>query len=245
MTDSTERFGDRASAYAAHRPGYPPEAIDAVFAGLGDPTDLTVVDIGAGTGISSRLLADRGAHVIAVEPNAKMRGEAGLHPRIEWRDGTGEASGLPYACADMVTAFQAFHWFATPAGLTEMRRLARRRAVLVQYERDETDPFTSAIGKIIEHHALDDTEDRRQDALKMFAKFPGARVTRSEFRQVQHVDLDGLLGRIASSSYLPKSGDPHKAMLRDLNAAYGRFSGPDGIDYVMVVYVIVASFEGA
>ena len=146
MSDATQRFGDRADAYAAHRPSYPPEAIDVVLAGLGDPHALTIADLGAGTGISSRLLAERGAKVIAIEPNARMRAAAGLDAGIEWRDGTGEASGLPSASVDLAAAFQAFHWFATPAGVAEMRRIATRRAALVQYERDARDPFTSAYG---------------------------------------------------------------------------------------------------
>ncbi|MFY9718601.1 MAG: hypothetical protein WAK16_03055, partial [Candidatus Cybelea sp.] len=59
------RFGARAQSYAAFRPSYPPEAIDAALEGLGDPSALVVADLGAGTGISSRLFADRGACVIA------------------------------------------------------------------------------------------------------------------------------------------------------------------------------------
>ena len=54
---STELFGDRAVAYAAYRPSYPDEAVDAVFDGLGDPSSLVVADIGSGTGISSRMFA--------------------------------------------------------------------------------------------------------------------------------------------------------------------------------------------
>src|SRR5580700_5131592 len=79
--DSTTRFGSRASAYAAFRPSYPPEAIDAVLEGLGDPRAVTIADVGAGTGISSRLFAERGAALIAIEPNARMRATARGHRR--------------------------------------------------------------------------------------------------------------------------------------------------------------------
>ena len=70
MTDSTTRFSTRAQSYAAFRPSYPPGAIDAALEGLGDPHGLTIADVGAGTGISARLFAERGAAVIAIEPNA-------------------------------------------------------------------------------------------------------------------------------------------------------------------------------
>ncbi|HEY8320409.1 MAG TPA: methyltransferase domain-containing protein [Candidatus Baltobacteraceae bacterium] len=245
MTDATQRFGDRADAYAAHRPGYPPEAIDAVLAGLGDPHALTVADLGAGTGISSRLLAERGAKVIAVEPNAKMRAAAGLDARIEWRDGTGEATGLADAAVQLAAAFQAFHWFATPAGIAEMRRIATRRAALVQYERDARDPFTSAYGAIVEKYALDDTEERRAQAMRTFAAFPGASIARAEFASTQRLNLEGLLGRAASSSYLPQTGTANKAMVADLRGLFALCAVDGLVTFAMTTFVITADLGAA
>jgi SAM-dependent methyltransferase len=245
MTDATQRFGDRADAYAAHRPGYPPEAIDAVLAGLGDPHALTVADLGAGTGISSRLLAERGAKVIAVEPNAKMRAAAGLDARIEWRDGTGEATGLADAAVQLATAFQAFHWFATPAGIAELRRIATRRAALVQYERDARDPFTSAYGAIVEKYALDDTEERRAQAMRTFAAFPGASIARAEFASTQRLNLEGLLGRAASSSYLPQTGTANKAMVADLRGLFALCAVDGLVTFAMTTFVITADLGAA
>ena len=69
---------------------------------------VVIVDVTAGTGILSRLLADRGARVLAVEPNAAMRDAAAPHPRVQWSEGTAEATGLPDAAVDMVTVAQAF-----------------------------------------------------------------------------------------------------------------------------------------
>ncbi len=79
----TGRFSDRAADYVKYRPGYPPEAIDAVLEGLNPSrggtlrpprtAELFAADVGAGTGISARLLAERGVNVFAIEPNAEMR----------------------------------------------------------------------------------------------------------------------------------------------------------------------------
>jgi predicted RNA methylase len=55
--DSTTRFSKRAEDYARYRPSYPAEAIAAILDGFAEPR---VADLGAGTGISSALLADAG-----------------------------------------------------------------------------------------------------------------------------------------------------------------------------------------
>ncbi|HTD33264.1 MAG TPA: class I SAM-dependent methyltransferase, partial [Candidatus Elarobacter sp.] len=140
------RFTDRAGDYVSGRPSYPPAAIDALLDGLGDPADVVVADLGAGTGISSRLLAERGAQVLAIEPNQAMREAAEPHPRVEWIAASAEHTGLGEASADLVTAFQAFHWFDQRAALDETVRILRPggRAAVIYNERDERDPFTAA-----------------------------------------------------------------------------------------------------
>src|SRR5579862_5149280 len=160
----TSRFSTRAQAYAAFRPSYPGGAIDAALDGLGEPRMLTIADVGAGTGISARLFAERGVTVIAIEPNARMREAAEQHPRVSWHDGTAERTNLPSDSVDAVVACQAFHWFVPNEAFGEFRRIARRRAAILQYERDERDPFTKAYGDVVRAYATDDTELLRQRA---------------------------------------------------------------------------------
>jgi SAM-dependent methyltransferase len=238
----TARFSDRAAAYAAYRPSYSREAIDAVLAGLGDPKLLSLADIGAGTGISARSFADRGVRVTAVEPNADMRHAAAAHPRVTWQDGTGEATGLPDGAVDIVAACQSFHWFATQAALNEFRRIARRRAVLVQYERNERDPFSKDYGDVVRAHATDETEALRMYALGVFGRFPGATVNRHAFTSEQSLDLDGLLGRASSASYLANSGPEAVSLRRDLRSIFENHERAGRVTLSIVTFVLIADW---
>lgn len=240
--DSTERFGERAKAYAAHRPAYPAAAIDEALANLGDPNRLAIADIGAGTGISARLFADRGARVFAVEPNAAMRAAATAHPRVEWCDGTAENTALADQCVDAAAACQAFHWFATGAAMREFRRIARRRATLLQYERDEDDPFTNGYGNIARAYATDDTEALRRRALEIFADFPNVRIKRAAFASRQPLDWSALAGRAASASYLPKVGRSAELLKRDLRALFDRHQRGGNVELAIVTFVVVADW---
>lgn len=121
----------RAFAAAAHdyergRPDWPVEVLDAVSGGLGLRPTATVVDLGAGTGRLTRLLAARFARVIAVEPLAEMRELlAARVPGAELREGTAEHLPLGDGEVDAVFVAEAFHWFDAPRALAEVARVLR------------------------------------------------------------------------------------------------------------------------
>jgi SAM-dependent methyltransferase len=227
----SDRFTSRAESYAASRPSYPPESIDAIFAGLGDPAALAVADLGAGTGISSRLIAARGPRVVAIEPNAAMREAAVKEPRIEWVDGTAERTTLGEASVDVVTAFQAWHWVDAVAAVAEARRIARPRGRLavVYNERDERDAFTAGFGDIVRRFALDDTEQRRANALARAAGIDPSRTTRIDVRNRQTLDRAGVHTRADSTSYLPQSGAAAHAMHAEIDRLLDRFAVTDAV----------------
>jgi len=236
----TDRFSGRADVYEAGRPSYPVEAIAVLLDGLGDPATLTVADLGAGTGISTRLLAAAGPRVIALEPNAPMRTKAAEHPRVTWIDGTAEATTLADASVDVAAAFQAWHWFDHDAALRELRRVVRPggRIAVLYNERDERDPFTAAFGDLFRRYATEPIEASRTAALERFARLPGAR--RSDFGNVQQVDRAGLHARIASSSYVPHEGPAAAAMAADADALFDRFAADGQVRIHLATFVVVA-----
>jgi len=239
----TERFSDRAADYVTGRPSYPAEAIDALFDGLGDPGGVVAADLGAGTGISSRLLAARGAQVLAVEPNAAMREAAEPDPRVRWIAGTAEATTLDEASVDLVTVFQAFHWFDHAHALREIVRILRPagRAAVIYNERDERDPFTAAYGALVRTYQTDDTERRREHGVEVFAAFEGwhGGARRLEFPNVHRLDRAGLHARARSTSYLPKDGPVADALRAALDAMFSQHGGDGTVAMAMKTIVVV------
>ena len=68
-----ERFSDRAGYYTRYRPDYPRAVVELLAGEAGLTAHAVIVDIGSGTGLSSRLFLDAGYTVYGVEPNAAMR----------------------------------------------------------------------------------------------------------------------------------------------------------------------------
>lgn len=119
-------FGTAAHDYERGRPGYPPEAIDALVRDLCLERRSVVVDLAAGTGKLTRDLTRRFDAVIAIEPLAEMRQQlARTAPAAKVLDGTAERVPLPDASADAVFVAQAFHWFDGRRALDEIARVLR------------------------------------------------------------------------------------------------------------------------
>jgi SAM-dependent methyltransferase len=114
--------------YERGRPGYPAEVVEM----LGLPSSATVLDLGAGTGKLTRLLASTLPRVIAVEPDDKMRHRlVELCPNAEALAGSAEQIPLADASVDAVFAAQCFHQFDRERALAEIERVLRPRGALV------------------------------------------------------------------------------------------------------------------
>lgn len=232
----TGRFSDRVADYVRFRPTYPAAAIDAVISGLGSPDALVAADIGAGTGISSRLLAARGVRVKAIEPNDAMRAAAAAQAvdgsgAIEWLGGTAEATGLFGGSVDLVLCAQAFHWFRPEAALAEFARVLRAagRVALMWNDRDERDGFTNRYGELIVAASNNNAAaiaHTRPEPLFASLLFKNAR--REEFVHEQQLDEAGLVGRALSASYVPKAGPVREELERDLRSLHRAHATPDG-----------------
>lgn len=229
MSDPTRRFSDRVRTYVRARPGYPPEVIQALRDRVGLGPGTVVADVGAGTGIFTRLLAATGARVHAVEPNEAMLGalieSLGHTSNVRTHRRPAEATNLSPASIDLVTAAQAFHWFDREAVGTEFRRILRPggSVAIIWNGRTTGTPFAAAYDDLLRRWATDLGEvDHRlipRDAVVEF--FGGGPVELVEVDNHQLLDHQGLRDRLLSSSYAPAPGHPdHLPMLADLDRLF-------------------------
>lgn len=148
------RFGTTAELYDAVRPGYPPAAVDAILtAAAAGEEQLSVCDLGAGTGLLSRALAadERVGSLIAVDPDAQLLARNPVTTAI----GTAEEIPLPAASVDLVTVAQAWHWFDEQAAAREIARVLRPggRLAILNNQLDVRIPWVLRLARIM--HAGD------------------------------------------------------------------------------------------
>lgn len=136
-----DRFSSGAARYDRFRPVYPREILAAVVEAVATAPDIgPVADVGAGTGIFTRQLAQAlpGLDVVGIEPSAAMRREAERSGGPRYVDGAAEA--LPFAAASVrgLTAAAAAHWFDRPRFYAEAARVLAPGGVLaiLDYPRD-------------------------------------------------------------------------------------------------------------
>ena len=231
-SDPAQRFTDRVADYARTRPSYPPELVALLREETGLRPDHVVADVGSGTGILSALLLAQGNVVYAVEPNRTMAAAAhdalGGDARFRDVDGRAEATGLPPASVDLIVVGQAFHWFDAARTRVEFRRILRPGGFVVlvwNIRSTDATPFLRDYEAFLREWGTDyqEVSSRYQDEAAMAELFGpvGYETRRFEYRQA--FDLDGLRGRLLSSSYTPPPGDPRReAMLRALPALFAR-----------------------
>jgi SAM-dependent methyltransferase len=223
MTDihvaAQQGFSAEAQTYARGRPDYPAALQPWLGGAMGLGPGKLVVDLGAGTGKFTRLLARSGAEVIAVEPVAAMRGQlSAALPAVRVLPGAAQAIPLHAASVDAVVCAQAFHWFADDAALAEIHRVLRPggKLGLVWNVRDESVDWVAAITGIITPYEGDAPRFYKGDWRKPFA---GARFTELEKLccDYEHVGTaqEVILDRFLSVSFIAALPDEEKQSVAD------------------------------
>jgi SAM-dependent methyltransferase len=203
-------FGAVAAAYAEHRPDYPADAVRWCVAPTGRPVaGLRVLDLGAGTGKLTALLAELGADVTAVEPDEAMLAELRRQlPSVRALHGPAEAIPLPDGSVDAVLCAQSMHWFNMPRALPEIARVLVPGGVLGAMWNSDDDrvEWVAGLRDASEGAAAPTLMWRRREAAAFGAEQFGAELftptERAEFPNAHARTADSLLAVIGTHSHV-------------------------------------------
>ena len=212
-------FGRSADVYERARPSYPPEAVTLLVHELTIEPGSTVVDLAAGTGKLTRLLAPSGAHVVAVEPVAAMREhvEASV-AGVTVMEGIAERMPLGDASVHAVVAAQAFHWFEAARAATEIARVLEPGGGLglLWNVRDESVPWVQELTRIMEPYRGDTPTHRTrawQGPLEATGLFDP--LHERSFRYEQPITPDGVVDRVLSVSFIAALPKDERATVQE------------------------------
>ena len=250
--NNADRFTNRVSLYVKYRPSYPSVYLDYLVNEVGFNCESVIADVGAGTGILSKLLAPRVNTVYAVEPNSQMRMAAAEYckdtPNVAVINGSAEAITLPDSSVDFITAAQAFHWFKLDEAKREFVRILKPggKVALVWNVRDITSPFGREYESLLKTFCADyhSSGGGSTENLAYRLLFKNAEYDYRLFQNDRRVDLETLMGYALSTSYAPVRGDEnYPSFIKSLMAIYEKFAENGGVLISMTAQSYVGEVE--
>jgi len=200
---ASDHFSGHAADYSKYRPGYPESLFD--WLATNAPARRLAWDCGCGNGQASVPLAGRFARVVATDLSPQQIAHATSHPRIAYRAGAAEDSGLPAGSCDLVAVAQALHWFDFDAFYAEVRRVLVPGGLLAAwtYQLLRAEPAVDEIladfyGRVLGPHWP--PERRWVDLAYRGMPFPFADLDRPGFEIRLSWNLDDLLAYLSTWS---------------------------------------------
>ncbi len=156
-------FGSAAKTYAEARREFPEEVM-AYFWSLMKVRNPKILDVGCGTGISTRQLARHMTPVSGLDRDSEMIRQAEKEDKGDIRYFVSPVDKMPFEAGvfDGVTAFSAFHWFTDEESMGEIKRVMKNDGVFFAVNRNESSlvkDYRRMIGKFIAGDAPDIKRD--------------------------------------------------------------------------------------
>ena len=210
-----QSFDRVAEEYERGRPGYPNDVLDL----LPVAESAAVLDLAAGTGKLTRVLARRYRRVVAVEPLDAMRAiiARGV-PDAEPLEGRAEAIPLPNAEFDAVFVAQAIHWFANDIAIGEIARVLRPGGVLAVVRNEVDDEIASPLPEAYRarmRELFEDWTESPTDWRDAVARGPFGELSEASVEHEQVSDRQAVLAFALSLSLIAHRPDDERQQLMD------------------------------
>jgi len=212
---------------------------------LGLNEKFVIADIGSGTGISSELFLKNDNRVFAIEPNNEMRTAAESiyadNSNFISINGTAKNTNLEQESIDLIFCGQSFHWFEKQAAKSEFNRILKPdgSVTFAWNQRDDSSDFHQAYEQILQENIPEyrnNTHRNPNEEIKAF--FAPKKMQKLYLTNSQTFDLEGLKGRLKSSSYCPKSGIEYENLMQKIEKLFHKFAtnGTIQFDYITNIY---------
>lgn len=246
MKNSKIRFSATVGNYDQYRPSYPSKLIDWIITTIKLKPPDTVVDIGCGTGISTRLFAEKGFKVIGVDPNqdmledAKNRGSTAIYQK-----GNAENTNLPADFANLIISAQAFHWFAIDKTMQEFKRILKPEGFCCAFWNVRVQNLlTKSYEAIIKKYSGD--YEKTIKAIETIQAIKASPVVKSvktgRFTNTQSLNFEGLINRAYSTSYVVHGVKDHGGFKKELAELFKNYQSRGKITFTYDVLAICWQF---
>ncbi|GIJ24897.1 hypothetical protein Vqi01_00590 [Micromonospora qiuiae] len=228
-------FGQVADLYESTRPGYPPDIADAIVAYHGGPP-ASVVEIGAGTGKGTEVLARIGAPLTCVEPDPRLAARlASRFPAARVDAVTFEQWSPPVGGVGLLACAMAWHWLDPATRNTRARRALAPAGTLAIFGHryDYADPDQDAAIQAALHSVDPSVRERPADWFHQDVLTHGefTDVRKQVFRRALPLDKQRYLALIRTfGPYLTRPPEQQQHGLAALSRLVDDFGGTVVLD---------------
>ncbi len=239
----TTNFGAVAEIYDQTRPRYAQQLMDYVVSFC----QGRVLDVGCGTGIATRQLAERGVRVIGCDGDARMIAVARSYqqPSIDYFLGSAEELPFGDETFDVVTAFSAFHWFSDTASVDGIKDVLKKNGLFIVSDginkHNDDDYFKHCVEEVIKRKL---PEKRKRDVEEVFRSNGIEQIARQDFQYELEYTIDKYLLYMQSRGYWNKVYEQERQRVLDharerFNEKYSDNKVPVQRHYAVVVGKVV------